>query len=201
MTKQLKTFTFLFLLAISMSGCMTFEGPDHKYVLTQEGFKDVPKNSGSSSSSNEVTTTTSKNTINRHLRAATGNCYTKGRKKDPVPWSSTEYLITADIDVVYPKVMREFGFERWKAPMAYGTDIPICLINTAYEEVVGSHYRMRRYIEHVYQSEEPKNTIEVDLSKESDDKVRVRISYYSGDLVDAQGYETSLKLRFDKALQ
>jgi hypothetical protein len=190
------------ILSIIVSGCMTFESPDQKYVLTKEGFKEVEKTSTTSSSDTSQTASAHPRQLSKmNADAARGYCNKYGRGRDPNPWSSIEFVVAKDIDVVYPKIMQEFGYTRWEAPLHYGTSLPICDVSLRYEEVPGSHYQMRRYIEHVHGKEEPKNTIEVDLSKEGVDKVRVRVSYYSGNTIDKAGYEASLKSRIEQALR
>ena len=200
----------LTLSPLLLAGCMTFEGPDHKYVLTQEGIKEVEKSNSqdASNSAQTVTPTQTQSTTNSvsnrsksNYDAARGYCNRYGRGRDPNPWTSFELVINKDVDAAYPKIMREFGYTRWKAPLHYGTSIPVCDVSLRYEEVPGSHYQMRRFLKHAYGNEESENTIEVDLSKEDVGKVRVRVSYYSGNTIDKQGYEASLLNRIKQALR
>lgn len=206
-----KRIVLLALFVTQLSGCMTFEGPDHKYVLTQEGIKEVAKNksteegAGDSTRSTSVTqSTTVTSQRGSNFDEAVGGCGRwrgKIRGKDPDPWTSFEFVLNKDIDVAYPRVMREFGYTRLETVYHYGSGIPICDIHSRYEEVPGSHYQMRNFIKHVYGNEESENTIEVDLSKEDIGKVRVRVSYYSGNTIDKQGYEASLLNRIKQALR
>jgi hypothetical protein len=187
-------------MLLMLSGCMTVEGPDHKYVLTKEGFKEVQT---AKQASSETVSTGSKSKplqmTNPNLDPVRGVCYRYGHTRNPVPWTTFEFFINRDVDVVYPIVMREFGYIKYKAPLNYGTNIPVCEIENLYDEVPGSHYQMRKYLSHSYGSERKMNTIEVDLSKDAKDRVRVRVSYYSGDIGDDQGYEASLKNRILRA--
>ena len=188
-------------------GCVTVEGPDHKYVLAKEGVKEVDKNTGATQHSgarSESSSQTSANAVRQrgsNYDEAFGACFRHGLHKDPDPWTSFEWVVDKDIDVVYPRIMREFGYIRWEAPLAYGSGLPVCEIHMRYEEVPGSHYQMRNFIKHAHGSEELENTIEVDLAKEGKNKVRIRVSYYSGNTLDPRGYEASLRNRVEQALR
>jgi hypothetical protein len=185
---------------------MTVEGPDGKYVLTNEGFKET-KSSASNKPSNGTQKTSVSSSADAssekgvYYRATRGGCYTLGRGKDPDPWSTLTFIVNKDIDIAYPRVMKAFGFTKWKAPKHFVTNMPICLLEKRFSESPGSHYLMRSHIKHAYGKEMPTNTIEVDLSKEGPDKVRVQLSYYSGHTNDKSGYEASLKQRVLKALE
>jgi hypothetical protein len=133
--------------------------------------------------------------------AGTGPCYRFGRKQDPVPWTTIEFVVSQDIDVAYTRIMREFGYQRFKQQYLHGTSIPTCFVYLRYEEIPGSHYQMRNFVKHAYGKEESENTIEVDLSKEGEGKVLVRVSYYSGNTLDKAGYEASLRNRVERALR
>jgi hypothetical protein len=112
-----------------------------------------------------------------------------------------EFIVNKDIDVAYPKIMREFGFYRHEQRYDSDSGLPICDVHLLYINEPGSHYQMRNFIKHAYGNEESKNTIEVDLSKEGEGKVLVRVSYYSGNTLDKAGYEASLRNRVERALR
>ncbi|MEW8048435.1 MAG: hypothetical protein AB2805_18290 [Candidatus Thiodiazotropha sp.] len=196
--------TVLVYMVLILTGCMTVDGPDGKYVLTDEGFKEIesqpvkPQNSDQPISPSETNTG---NKSDSNWSKATGYCYRHGRKRDPVPWSSVVLTTNKDIDVVYPKIMREFKYNRKRLMRSNrNTTLPGCDVHLRFEEVPGSHYQMRSYIKHVYGNEESRNTIEVDLAKEGPNKVRIQVSYYSGHTIDQAGYEASLKQRILRAL-
>jgi hypothetical protein len=205
MTYMMRSTIYLFLVHI-LVGCMTVEGPDGKYVLTNEGFKEdkrdtvTPNKTDQSIGTKQPDKAVNKSTSN--YRYATGYCNRHGRARDPVPWTSFAFVIDQNIDVVYPKIMREFkyNYKRLKRSNVQ-TTLPGCDVHLRYEEVPGSHYQMRSYIKHHYGQEQSKNTIEVDLANEGADKVRIQVSYYSGHTKDKSGYEASLKQRVLKALE
>jgi hypothetical protein len=194
------------VLSLSLSACMTVDGPDGKYVLKNGGFKEVANDKSTTSKPKQTKNTrlvgkaVNKSTSN--YRYATGYCNRHGRARDPVPWTSFAFVIDQNIDVVYPKIMREFkyNYKRLKRSNVQ-TTLPGCDVHLRYEEVPGSHYQMRSYIKHHYGQEQSKNTIEVDLANEGADKVRIQVSYYSGHTKDKSGYEASLKQRVLKALE
>ena len=197
-------------MALFLSGCMTFEGPDHKYVLKQKGFKEVKEADNlavfEAAGSISAKQTTAGNVRKRgsNYEEAVGGCGRwRGRQhgRDPDPWASFEFVINKDIDVVYPRIMSEFGYSRLKPVYHYGTSLPVCSIHLRYEEVPGSHYQMRRFLKHSYGNEESENTIEIDLTKEGENKARIRVSYYSGNTLDPHGYEASLRKRIEQALR
>jgi hypothetical protein len=196
----------LLLLALINAGCMTVEGPDGKYVLTNEGFKET-KSSASNKTSNDSQSVSAKSGTDAssqradYIRATRGGCYTYGRGKDPDPWTTVTFIVNKDIDIAYPRVLKAFGFKKWDKKYHYGSGIEICSLQKRFSESPGSHYLMRSHIKHAYGKEMPTNTIEVDLSKEGPDKVRVQLSYYSGHTKDKAGYEASLKQRVLKALE
>lgn len=190
-------------MAIFLSGCMTFEGPDHEYELTQEGFKETDNPATSEEASNQTIASTVRNRGSNYEEAVGGCGRWRGKERgdDPDPWTSFEFVVNKDIDVAYPKIMREFGYTRVEPMYHYGTSLPICEIDSRYEEVPGSRYQMRSFLKHSYGNEESENTIEVDLSKEDVGKVRIRVSYYSGNTLDPHGYEASLRKRIEQALR
>jgi hypothetical protein len=193
------------VLSLSLSACMTVDGPDGEHVLTKDGFKEIENNTQVPGDNNHSKTSTSKKThgekIIENRRYATGYCYRYGRKRDPVPWTSFSFIINKNIDALYAKIMREFGYARRRAVINPVTNQPTCSVDFRYEEIPGSHYQMRSYIKHHYGQEQSKNTIEVDLANEGADKVRIQVSYYSGHTKDKSGYEASLKQRVLKALE
>jgi hypothetical protein len=188
-------------IASFLPACMTVEGPDSKYVLTKEGFKEVDKKPVDAKGGGQSTTASGNNASNQtgsNWTNTRGYCYRQGRKTDPVPWTSIVLTINEDIDVVYPKILREFKFDRKYLNRI--NEYKGCDIGLRFDEVPGSHYQIRSYIEHKYGNEESKNTIEIDLSKEGPNQVRLQISYYSGLTVDKPGYEASLKQRLLRAI-
>lgn len=204
---DIKRISILTMISLFFSGCVTLTGPDQEYVLTEEGFEEVKKTANpatheaSRSTSDNQTTASTVRQRGSNLDEAFGSCYRNGLEEDPDPWTSFEFVINKDIDVAYPRIMREFGYIRLETVYHYATHIPICDIHSRYVEVPGSHYQMRNFIKHSCGNEESENTIEVDLSKEDVGKVRVRVSYYSGNTIDSLGYEASLKKRIEKALR
>jgi hypothetical protein len=123
------------------------------------------------------------------------------RGRDPNPWTTLEFIVNKDIDVAYPKIMREFGFRRFEPRYYHDSGLPVCEVHLRYINEPGSHYQMRSFIKHSYGNEESENTIEVDLSKEGEGKVLVMVSYYSGNTIDKAGYEASLRNRVERALR
>lgn len=207
MTKQQKTITSLFLIAISMSGCMTFEGPDHKYVLTQEGFKEVTKQSDNNQSTRSSGNQSKgkKEESSPKNKAGSYGLVDLRKGTDPVPMSEFEFVYSRDIDSSYNKLKEEFGFVSLQdiSTNKYHHDAVKNngLLHRRYEAMPGVHYKMRNWVHHDFNNEEPENTIQVELSKDGPEKVLIQVSYYSGSISDVPGYEKSLKARIEKALQ
>jgi hypothetical protein len=191
---------------------MIIDGPDGTYELTKEGFKEVSSSSTDPDNSNQTAISGSLHKqaggFGTNYKYATGKCFSYGRKRDPVPWASFEFTINQNIDVVYPKIIEEFGFMslhelkyfRNRASNKRAARRPDCKLHFRYEETPGNHYLMRRYIKHAYGQEEAVNTIEVDLAYADEDNVKIQVSYYSGRTLDKAGYEASLKQRILEVL-
>jgi hypothetical protein len=190
-------------IALLFSGCMVVDTPKGQYVLTTQGMqKQDPVTDNSVTDNNKSSAKPlSLSRADKAWAKATGYCGRHGRLGDPVPWTSITMTLNQDIDVVYPKIMREFGYQRRKPIIDPDTGHTMCAVHIRYVEVVGSHYQMRGYITHSFGNELEKNTIEVDLAKEGQNKVRVQLSYYSGHTIDKPGYQESLKQRLLNALK
>ncbi len=207
---------FAALFALQLSGCMTFEGPDHKYVLTQEGFKEVAKDkpkeeeaateqSQPVQAKNVTTSSSSFDKSPNNMKGAWGMAYRGGRGREPNPMSGFQVAYPRDIDSTYVRLKKEFGFlsldDLNHNELYRDTAATNVVLHMRYEATPGVHYKMRNWVEHSYGNEEPYNTIQIELSKEGNDKVLIVVSYYSGNTHDSQGYEASLLNRIKQALQ
>jgi hypothetical protein len=205
---------FATLFALQLSGCMTFEGPDHKYVLTQEGFKEVakdkPKEEGVVAERNQSVqaqkTTSSSDSVEKSPNNANGAYgWLNSKIREPSPMNGFQFTYSKDIDSTYVRLKREFGFlsldDLKHNDLLKGVVEEKGVLHLRYEATPGVYYKMRNWVEHSYGNEEPYNTIQIELSKEGNDKVLIVVSYYSGSTHDSQGYEASLRSRIEQALR
>ena len=205
----------IILLPLFMSGCMTLEGPDHKYVLTNGGFKEVPKaetiengaTAEQSATTSTVTrTTTASSTDSPNNRAAAwGVARQSGRGPEPSPMRSFEFIYSRSIDSTYLLLKKEFGFislddlSNNTFYQSYVKDK--ALLHLRYEAKPGAYYKMRNWVYHPSAGEEPSNTVQIELAKEGSNKVLIQVSYYSGNTHNPGAYESSLKSRIAQALK
>ncbi|MEW8139159.1 MAG: hypothetical protein AB2761_19010 [Candidatus Thiodiazotropha endolucinida] len=202
--------TVFVYIALILSGCMTVEGPDSKYVLSKKGFEQAPKANTSNKLDNRNINkkenippkkTYEDSPNNKEYAWGVGN---RKRGREPDPMSSFIFVYQKDIDTAYIRIKKEFGFlsldDMNNNPYVRDAVKSKSLLHIRYVAIPNVQYTMRNWIRHPYASEEPSNTIEVDLAKEGQNKVRIQVSYYSGHTIDKAGYETSLKQRILRSL-
>ena len=203
---------------VLMTGCVTLESPDTKYVMTNEGFMEVSKpaiqQSAEESAQQKVASpsvSTSTDPVKKRIdsseknkREAWGSCCIYGRGTNPEPMSAFEFSYPLDLDIAYLRIKREFGF---KSREDFALNPPTQramdgnrFFHLRFEATPGVHYKMRNWVKHPYGSEESSNTIEVELFKDGANKVKVRVAYYSGNTLDAKGYVSSLRQRIERVL-
>ena len=122
------------------------------------------------------------------------------------------FNITKDVDVVFVKIKREFGFWTEKelradfGPHQSLAETKIGSDSFAYSEVPGVFYNMRKTIPN--QGEENKkpgyrkyHVIDVTIEKESATETKVSLKYWSKyDAAETTKYENWLKTKLEKAL-
>jgi hypothetical protein len=193
---------------------MTFESPSTKYIWTPDGVTKIDKSAAKPVTSDpqaaadtqpvaaEQKQGTDVWTANKE--GAWGFCCRNGRGADPSPMSELAFGYNLDVDTAYIRIKQDFGFNS-RADLAFNEFAQSyldskALLHMRYEGTPGVHYKMRNFVKHPYGSEEGSNTIEVELTKNGSDKVKIRVAYYSGAMRDVPGYGASLKQRIVKLL-
>lgn len=130
---------------------------------------------------------------------AQGFCSYGCKSVEPNPMTSFEFAIdNIDVDTAYLRIKREFNFRTKDEKISEKPFLKNMLASSLdfrYQSIVGVNYLMRGYKDHKYLKEETPNTIQVEISKDGQDKVFLKISFYSGNTKDIKGYKESLKSR------
>lgn len=203
------------LPVLMLSGCMTFESPDNKYVLTKEGWKEIPKTKPAKTGDAKTVSAKSAQSSPAAQERSPNNkdgawgFISKQRGREPDPMNRFAFVYPKGVDVAYIRLKEEFEFKTADDYSGSSTRDTFLLdymkskslLHLRYEEKAGVRYLMRDWTKHPYGREEPENTIQVVLMKESTDTVRIQVSYYAGHTIDVPGYEASLKSRIEQALK
>jgi hypothetical protein len=119
--------------------------------------------------------------------------------------TGVDFSYPIDVDTAYIRIKQDFGFNSRDdlAHNEFAQDFlhSKVLLHMRYEATPGVHYKMRNFVKHPYGSEEGSNTIEVELTRNGSDQVKIRVAYYSGAMRDVSGYGTSLKQRIVQLLR
>jgi hypothetical protein len=197
-----------------LTGCMTFESPSTKYVWTPDGVTKIDKTAANPAETTQESVVDSQtaaveqksgtDTWTANKEGAWGFCCRNGRGSDPSPMTRVDFAYPIDVDTAYIRIKQDFGFNS-REDLAYNEFAQDfldsqSLLHMRYEATPGVHYKMRNFVKHPYGTEEGSNTIEVELTRNGSDKVKVRVAYYSGAMRDVSGYGASLKQRIVKLL-
>lgn len=129
---------------------------------------------------------------------AVGDCWSGCESNDPSPMNGFEIAFEVDVDVAYTRIKRDFGFETM-LERSGGSKVFEARLNKSldfrYSAVPGVEYKMRGYVQHAFKTEEPLNTIQVQLFVDGKDKSIARVMYYSGNIKDLGAYKISLEKR------
>lgn len=195
------------VLILALSSCATIQ--DGKYlggILHVEGFS-KPKQDVSDSASEqtagdpvaqEEVTVPPKRDLSAQANAQ-GVCWIGCKSKEPAPMEKVEFSIAGvDVDTAYTRIKRDFDFKTRAERIEANPNVEGWLENTLdfrYQATPSVNYLMRGYREHKYLKEETPNTIQVEVFKDGASKVFIKVSFYSGNTKDLEGYKSSLKKR------
>ena len=209
-----KTALLVVLFGGLLTGCMTFESPSTKYIWTLDGVTKIDKTAAKPVETTQPAVADSQPAVvaqkqssdewTANKEGAWGFCCREGRGADPSPMTSVDFSYPIDVDTAYIRIKQDFGFNS-RDDLAFNEFAQSfldskALLHMRYEATPGVHYKMRNFVEHAYGNEEGSNTIEVELTKNGSDKVKIRVAYYSGAMRDVSGYGASLKQRIVKLL-